>query len=349
MPGLSYILPLRWEDDAGLDELTAYLRRLARSTEVIVVDGSPSPLFERHALTWHGIATHVRPDPRFRFVMPKVDGVLTGVELASHERMVVADDDVRYDDAELARIASLLEDADLVWPQNYFDPSPWHALWDTGRTLLNRAFGHDYPGSVGLRRSTLLACGGYDGDVMFENLELRRTIEAAGGRIATPLDLYVRRLPPTTRHFWSQRVRQAYDDLAMPVRLAVFLAILPGVAVGLSLRRLDLILAGVGASVLLAEVGRRRAGGAAVFPARASLFAPLWVLERAVTAWLALWQRVVYGGVAYRGARIKGAATSPRILRERLAGVRLSAPTIGPGESGRRGRARAPRRSTASP
>ncbi|MFY9585959.1 MAG: glycosyltransferase family 2 protein, partial [Actinomycetota bacterium] len=95
--GISYVLPLRWEDDTGLDELTVYLRRLALAVDdVLVVDGSPSPLFERHALAWHDIATHVRPDQRFHFVMPKVDGVLTGVELAQNETVVVADDDVRY-------------------------------------------------------------------------------------------------------------------------------------------------------------------------------------------------------------------------------------------------------------
>ena len=352
MPRFSYILPLRWEDDAGLGELTAYLRRLKRlSDDVIVVDGSPPDLFERHAREWKGLVRHVRPDPRFHFVMPKVDGVLTGMDLAVNENIVAADDDVRYDEAGLARVDRLLEDADLVWPQNYFDPRPWHALWDTARTLLNRAVGHDYPGTVGVRRSTVLACGGYDGNVMFENLELRRTIEACGGRVVTPLDLYVRRLPPATSHFLSQRVRQAYDDLALPLRLGVFLAVVPAVAVTLSLGRLEPIVGGVVASVALAEVGRRRAGGHRVFPAVASLFAPAWVAERAVTAWLALWQRVARGGVAYRGRRIRAAATPRRVLRARFASGRpsgVSAPTIGPGGAVPRDRGRVPRRSTAS-
>src|SRR4029079_2928969 len=113
-------------------------------------------------------------------------------------------------------------------PQNYFDPLPWHARVDAARSLLNRVHSGDrelgsgdFPGTLGVRREAFVACGGYDGDVIFENLELMRTIEAAGGRVATPLDLYVRRLPPTTAHFISQRVRQAYDDFALPVRMAV--------------------------------------------------------------------------------------------------------------------------------
>ena len=71
------------------------------------------------------------------------------------------------------------------------------------------------------------ADGGYDGDVLFENLELVRTITAAGGAEAVPLGLYVRRMPPTTSHYWSQRVRQAYDEFARPVRLVVWLSVAP--------------------------------------------------------------------------------------------------------------------------
>ena len=35
--------------------------------------------------------------------MGKVGGVLTGLRLASHARVIVADDDVRYDEATLRR------------------------------------------------------------------------------------------------------------------------------------------------------------------------------------------------------------------------------------------------------
>ena len=318
MEDTSYVLPLRWRDDASLAGLTGYLRRLAKTAEVIVVDGSLEQLFENHRAAWGAHVRHVRPDPRRRARMGKVAGVLTGVELASNERVVIADDDVRYDPEPLARVATLLGDADLVWPQNYFDPLPWHALWDTGRTLINRALSHDYPGTVAVRRSLLLAAGGYDGDVMFENLELRRTIEAAGGRVDTPHDLYVRRLPPTTGHFLSQRVRQAYDDLALPLRMSAFLSVLPALGAAATRKRWTAIAAAAAGVVALAEYGRRKDGGRLVFPARASAFAPAWVLERGVTSWIVLWERFARGGVAYGETRIRSAATSRRVLRRMI-------------------------------
>lgn len=312
---IDYVLPLRWHDDAGLAELTGYLHSLSRHARIVVVDGSPPPLFERHARLWRGIAEHVRPDDDPTVANGKVAGVLTGMRRARSEHVVIADDDVRYDADALARVHALLDHADLVRPQNHFHPLPWHARWDTARTLLNRGLGADYPGTFGVRRSTFEKMGGYDGDVLFENLELIRTVRAHGGREVRPLDLYVRRLPPGTRRFWSQRVRQAYDDLAQPARMAVFLAVLPCVGAALWRRRPELLAAGAAAAVGLAEIGRRRAGGRRVFPATAALFAPVWVLERATCSWAALAARFALGGVPYAGRRLRVAAHSTRRLR----------------------------------
>ncbi|MFD8558049.1 glycosyltransferase [Streptosporangium canum] len=320
MMDLDYVLPLRWDDDSGLEELTGYLRRLSRSVRVIVVDGSPAELFDRHAALWSGSVRHVRPDGDLTYTNGKVNGVITGMRRARAEHVVIADDDVRYGEAELAGIDALLCAADLVRPQNYFDPLPWHARWDTARALLNRSFGADYPGTFGVRRSTFLEMGGYDGDVLFENLELIRTVRAHGGRERRPRGLYVRRLPPDPARFWSQRVRQAYDDLAQPARMAVFLAVLPALAAGLLRRRHGTVLACAGLSVGLAEIGRRRAGGRRVFPAVTALFAPVWLLERATCSWLALGARFLRGGVPYAGRRMRVSAHSVRRLRGRRQG-----------------------------
>jgi hypothetical protein len=313
------VLPIRWTDDEGLEELTAYLRGLPDWAELIVVDGSPEPLYERHAVAWETLGLHLRPDPALETPMGKVGGVLTGIRAASNEAIVIADDDVRYDHAALARTVELLRLADCVRPQNYFETLPWHALWDTGRTLLNRSLGADFPGTLGVRRSRLIDAGGYDGDVIFENLELMRTIRAAGGSVLSPLDLYVPRRPPSAEHFLSQRVRQAYDDFAIPARMAGWLATLPALTIALSRGRRREAATAAAASIALAELGRRRAGGRQVFPATGSLFAPLWILERAACSWLAVRDRLTRGGIPYGEGVVPRAASSMRRLRGRFA------------------------------
>ncbi|MFD2092475.1 glycosyltransferase family 2 protein [Blastococcus deserti] len=314
-----YVLPLRWTGDAELDELTGYLRHLSAWIPVTVVDGSSAERFDAHARAWGGLVRHIRPQP-WPGANGKVAGVVTGVRAARAERVVIADDDVRYDRPALERVLDLLRTADVVRPQNVFRPAPWHARWDTGRTLLNRAFSADYPGTFGLRRATFLAMGGYRGDVLFENLEMVRTVRAHGGREHRADDLFVARRPPTAAHFWSQRPRQAYDDLAQPWRLLAALAVWPVVAEGLlhrRVRRLVLLAAGI---VAAGETGRRRAGGRAVFPATAALWSPVWVLERGLFSWLALFSRFVRGGVAYGDVRLRTAASSRWRLGREAAG-----------------------------
>lgn len=327
-PSVSYVLPLRWAESGPIEELSAYLRSIGEvADEVLVIDGSPVPVFAEHAAALRGVARHLAPHPDLDFHMGKVNGVLTGMRECSGELIVLADDDVRYDPSTLRRTVELLGEADLVRPQNYFNEMPWHARWDTARSLLNRVFTGDptfpvgdFPGTLAVRRSAVLATGGYDGDALFENLELMRTIRAAGGRVATPLDLYVPRRPPSAAHFLSQRVRQAYDDFAIPARIGTFLALTPLAAHSLRRGRGHRLAIGALASMAIAEIGRRRAGGATRFPLSGSLLAPAWVAERSLCSWLALGAKL-RGGVLYGGRRLRHSATPLRRLRRRHSGV----------------------------
>ena len=185
--GLTYILPIK-SSAPPTQELTRYFQALRAmdGVELIVVDGSLPQIFAMHSKALAGFARHVAPDPELSTPMGKVGGVLTGVRLASHERMIIADDDVRYDEGSLSEVRNQLSTADVVRPQNFFDPLPFHAIWDTGRILLNRISGGDWPGTLGVRRSALRRTRGYDGNAMFENLELVRTVTASGWSGSVP-------------------------------------------------------------------------------------------------------------------------------------------------------------------
>ena len=148
---------------------------------------------------------------------------------------------------------------------------------------------------------------------LFENLELIRTVRAAGGREVQDPTVYVLRQPCSARHFWSQRVRQAYDSFAQPLRLMVELALLPVMVFGYRKFRL-LPAVAAAAAVGLAELGRRRCRGTEVFPPSSAFWAPLWVLERSIAVWAALWFRL-RGGMPYAGVRIRSAGHSVRQLK----------------------------------
>lgn len=312
---VSYILPIAAQDSQAR-ALLGYLQRLSRTIDdVIVVDGSPQETFDAHALSWSAHVRHLRPE--LRTTNGKVGGVMTGARAARHECVIVADDDVRYRKAELIRMLALLQEHEVVRPQNFFRPLPWHARWDTARSLLNRLGDGDWPGTLGVRRSVLLNAGGYSGEVLFENLELVRTIRAAGGSEAVPLDLFVARRPPDIAHFLSQRTRQAYDEWARPGRLAAQLAMLPS-AIIVGRQGLGWLLAAAAMAMAAAEMGRRKGKGRTVFPSSSALWAPAWLAERAVTSWAALGTRLFFGGVRYRTTRLKYAATPPKVLQEKV-------------------------------
>lgn len=304
-PGqVTYVLPIQVARRADEGDITPYLRWLSTTVDVVVADGSAADVYADHERAWGAFVRHLPVRSRTR--NGKVAGVLDGVATAATPYVVIADDDVRYDAASLSAVMQRLHCCSAVVPQNYFSPRPWHARWDTARSLINRAFGSDFAGTIAIRREALLAAGGYCGDVLFENLELLRTLAARGFEVAAAPDIFVERRPPTARHFLGQRIRQAYDSRAQPRRLAIELMILPTLLLGI--RRHRIVAMGLlGASVAVAETGRRRAGGRSVFGATAALWAPAWLLERGVTSWLAMGS-ALRGGVRYRGGRLHTAA-----------------------------------------
>lgn len=323
---ISYVLPiLRRAGEDGLDELTDYLVWLSERVEVVVADGSAPEVFAVHRQHWGPRVVHL-PVENGPHRYGKVTGVHLGVAAASYEAVILADDDVRYTDDGLCEMGKALVTADLVRPQNYFSPLPWHAAWDTARTLLNRAFDADSPGTLGVRRSFFMTMNGYSDEAMYENLELIRTVAAHGGRITERPDLYVRRLPGTARRFFEQRPRQAYDDFAQPIKLGGFLAAAPAMAwmfrrttVGHRVVPLAAL-----CSVMVAESGRRRHGGSQFFSAITPWFAPLWLVERSVGVWLAVLYRLT-GGVPYAGTRFRVAAHSAQDLRRRAGSYPVAA------------------------
>lgn len=309
-----YVLPVRMAATDDIAELSAYLAELSRWVDVTVVDGSDAEVFRRNDAEWGRHVRHVAPQ-QTTGTNGKVDGVMTGLRRARHDAVVIADDDVRYSHALLRDVVARLQRADVVRPQNFFLGRSWHTQWDTGRTLINRAFGSDYPGTLAVRRDIVLEAGGYSSEVLFENLELLRTVRAAGGIEIRADDLFIPRVAPSASHFAGQRIRQAYDDFAQPVRLAAELS-LAAVFAWASARPAR-ALAVLGTIWSVAAYGRARARGAEVFSWTSVVWAPMWVLERTVCIWLAVFLRL-RGGVRYRGRRVSKAATPVRILRRRV-------------------------------
>lgn len=304
----TYLLPIR-RVRASYDEAEAFARyfeSLGRAgCEVLVVDGSPGEVFAEHERAWRGVCRHVTVDPAYTYLNGKVNGVHTGVDLASCERIVLADDDIRYTPEEIARACDLLDQHEMVRPQNYLSPRPWWARLEAARMLINRGVlsAGDYPGTCSFRRSTCLRVGHYDGDVLFDNEEIVRHFVLQGADVCYARDFFILKRPPTLQKWIEQRPRQAYEDFVMRAKTALFMALLPlAVLFGLlgGGRAVLCYATFVSAcAVLLALRGLLRDHAYRFFPPHILLYAPLWVLERALSVYWALYWRATRGGYPF--------------------------------------------------
>ena len=135
--------------------------------------------------------------------------VYTRCRLASCERIILADDDTGIDprfEVDVPPLTRCMGGAEihLALPGGRLE---------TARILINRGAlrAGDYPGTCGLRRSTMRRVGPYDGDVLFDNEEIVRHFALQGAKINYATDFFILKRPPTLTKWFEQRPRQAYE------------------------------------------------------------------------------------------------------------------------------------------
>lgn len=308
MPASSYLLPFRRASfqEREVAKLAAYFEMLQQAgCEVLLIDGSPAEVFVRNDNLLRDLCLHRPVDRSFGYLNDKVNGIHTGLALTNCDKVVLADDDIRYTSQTLNEALRLLDEFDVVRPQNFLRPLPWWGCTEAARMLINRATlrAADYPGTCAFRKAVMLSVGHYDGDVLFDNEEIIRHFAHHGCTIAYANDLFVEKRAPPFRKWIEQRPRQAYEDFGLRAKTALFLIQVP------LLLRAGIRYGGEGVvtylgsaallSFLLALRGRSRGRAAEFFPLRCCLFAPLWILERTVSTYCALYWHFTRGGYPF--------------------------------------------------
>ena len=322
MKNCTYVLPIRRAtfSESQTVELHNYLSILvAAGCEVIVIDGSPPDIFPQHHRAWSDVCRHEPVDRRFAYLNDKVNGIHTGVALATCKKIILADDDIRYRKIDIQKMCDLLDEFEVIRPQNYLGPKssskglldpPW-ALTEAARMLINRAtLRHtDYPGTCAFRREAFLRAGEYDGDVLFDNEELIRHFARQSTRICYGNDFFIAKRPPNFRKWLEQRPRQAYEDFGLRFKTILFGSLLPlGIAIAVMAPGWLSILSAAAASqlsILIAFAGWRRGDARKYFRLHTCLFAPLWVLERTLSTWWAFSWRITRGGYPFGDRLLK--------------------------------------------
>jgi hypothetical protein len=247
--------------DTELQNLAAYLSTLGPAgCEVIVLDDARPEEFAERSRIFRWVGRHLPFTPS--------DALREAVEVASTEKIIVARADTRYMPEAIAAICDLLDHCDSVEPEEFVEPLPWWGGIDAGRILFQR---------------------GIDQPALPSTFAFRRGCETIDRR--TAYDVFVRREPPPLVTWLRTRVDE-------PHGIGLFLAILPLLLVMTLLGGGDLA-AGYAGVVMFAATAiaiRGRVGAGKHFPLHACLFAPLWLLERSITGYWTLFQRLRGGG-----------------------------------------------------
>jgi hypothetical protein len=272
-PRCSYVVILesaRLEGEV-LQELAGYLSELVvAGCDVVVLDPGSRPEFEERMRVLRWVGRHLA-------MPPGVDAFHAAAAFATCEKVILAAPDVRYSFDSLAQIRDLLDIHEVVQPQIYLDPLPWWGGVEAARMLVHRAVDvqADHGGTFGFRRAAT-----------------RRVAARTQGHFAK--NVLVRRHAGAFPHWLAQRPRAAGEDFALPVKTAFFLALVPLMILFTALggARIAGTYAGIIAFSSLGLAIRGRSGVGSAVPLRAILFAPVWVLERSLSVYWALFQKL---------------------------------------------------------
>jgi len=269
-----------------LRELANYLTTVGLSgCEVLILDPSPRLEFDLNARTLRWVGRHLPG---------AVDVVRAAAELGGCEKVIVAAEDVRYTPEAITKLCDLLEMHEVVEPQDYLDPLPWWGGIDAGRILIHRGIEPqpDHGATFGFRRSAVRALrtlGSSDVDD-----DPPRRLASHGAEVYPAPDVFVRRQPGGLGDWLAQRPRQAGEDFILPMKTAFFFSLVPLLILLATLGGLQLA-GGYAGVIAFATIGlalRGRIGARPFFPLKACFFAPIWVLERSVSVYWALFRKL---------------------------------------------------------
>jgi hypothetical protein len=314
----TYLLVIEHEAPSAdeLRSLAEYLSTVGvAGGDVVIVDASAPPEFERNRRSLRWVGRHIAPRTGHRGPNGSIDPIRAAIDLNVCDKVIIAGANVRYSEEALGAMCDLLDLHEAVEPQDYFDPLPWWGSIEAGRMLVHRGIEPlpDHGATFGVRKAALRGLRTIDAFTSPGEDHVRR-LAAVGVEVHSASDCFVRRLPPALGEWMEDRPRQADDDFSLPAKTAFFFALIPMALLLAAFGGMRIAggYAGAIAFGSLALALRGRAGAAPFFPLRACLAAPLWVLERSVSVYWALYRKL--RGFSYEADGLAApAAASSRI------------------------------------
>ena len=315
------IVPLRAEHDRLLADLASCYRQISREvpgTTIVVVDNSTTDLYQTlDVLLADSGVLHMRPSYLGQLALNKKMGNVLSVaeryDFAGFDAILLFDDDMRPCGADVLAITAAHTGARIVTsPTVYAQPDIFDTIDTAGLHCVNfltrgaqiwgnLSFDGHLLGASDFTRYSLC-------DTVFDELTLLRHLRTKGGVRVQLNGIEVSMLGSqrSLAQFVEQRIRYAYENIAIPVVNVASLTMLPIlVLIFYAMSLSSAISTTLVLSLLPIPISfLGLVSSCSSSPRAASLLAPVWMLSYVLASWMANLYYLV-GGYPRSGQRIR--------------------------------------------
>lgn len=241
----------------------------------------------------------------------KSNGVCEAFKYAKYDNILLVDDHFRLNRETIIKLEKYFDKYDVFKCMPKFEKYKLSVLIDLcGMFVINILdYRKQYCGHLAFKKSQFEKCGLPCRDALFDEFAFEKHLRKNGYNVGFVRDVSIDAVQEiTTKRFFEQRVRYAYENLAMPFRFLLYMLILPLL---ISCAIIDvkvaenLIIACTAGVTVIALIGQVLYGRD-ICPKYTFLLSPIWFWFYPVTTWMAL---VCFfnGGVSFGGNKVKKA------------------------------------------
>jgi hypothetical protein len=158
-----------------------------------------------------------------------MDAVRYGLTTSKTEKIILFDNDIRPNSENIERICEDLDKFSIVkCIVDFIKPKFFDCVDLAGIYTYNRLskFGQTW-GNISFRKSILMTKGFPDSDVLYDELAIERRIRDGSNHHYRSLPPIPMRSERSLRIVLNQRLRYAYENIALPLRFVCDLLVLP--------------------------------------------------------------------------------------------------------------------------
>ncbi|KFN11174.1 glycosyltransferase [Paenibacillus macerans] len=314
---VSIIIPIKTIKDENLDNFIEYINTFAQQIredccQIVIANESPCDVFKymdfyigKYSHIIHFIPSYKNRDGD----NDKLNGIYSALEYIVHDKILLLDDHFRITRDTLVKLTKSFDEYDCFKTMPNFDNYSPDVLIDMcGLFFVNITdFRKQYCGHLAFRKEHISKIGFPNRDALFDEFTIENHFRRHKYSIGFIKDLSIEATQKISqKKFFEQRIRYAYENLALPIRFIIHAIILPVLIILLivSPKFASVVTLMITFGVLIITLIGQLIYGRGLVPSYTFLYSPVWFWFYPFTSWIALYKYIT-GGVNFGGKKVK--------------------------------------------